>query len=104
MRTLIVLFALCTAACATPGDIYASEVDASATTPKALAEVSQCIQLRWAEAPITGPGGKTVFLSKNGFGQTLGMLSLSPTPTGTLAEWRQTGQQLLGGNDWRKCI
>lgn len=104
MRNITIILLSLLGGCATPGDIYASEVDASATSPKPLAEVSQCIQLRWAEAPITAPGGKLTFPNKNGFGQVLGLLTLTPVEAGTLVEFRKTGQLMLGANDWKKCL
>lgn len=103
MRNLIALSALVLAACATPGDIYLSEVDLSEVSPKSVAEISQCLQLRWAEAPLTTPDGKATFPMKNGYGQTLGLVSLTPTEGGTLIELRKTGQLMIGGKDWRHC-
>lgn len=104
MRNAIGLLALGLAACATPGDIYSSEVDLSETSPKSVSEISQCLQLRWAEAPLTTPDGKATFPMKNGYGQTLGLLSLSPVEGGTLIELRKTGQMLFGGQNWRACL
>jgi hypothetical protein len=104
MRNLIAIAALLLASCATPQDIYSSEVDVAETTAKPLAEISQCLQLRWAEAPITAPDGKLNFPMKNGYGQVLGMLTLTPVPDGTLIELRKTGQLAIGGENWRACI
>lgn len=103
MRTFI-LAALLVAGCATPSDIYSSEVDLSETTARPLAEVSQCLQLRWAEAPITAPDGKLSFPMKNGYGQVLGMLTLTAVSDGTLLELRKTGQLMMGAQNWRTCI
>lgn len=104
MRNLIALLTVGLAACATPTDIYSSEVDLSETSPKPLAEVSQCLQLRWAEAPITAPDGKLNFPMKNGYGQVLGLVTLTPIPEGTLLELRKTGQLMIGGQNWRGCL
>lgn len=103
MKHLIVIAALALTGCATPGDIYASEVDKSEVSPKSVAEISQCLQLKWAEAPITAPDGKLSFPMKNGYGVVLGLLTLSPHEQGTLIELRKTGQMLIGGQSWRKC-
>lgn len=104
MRNLIAFLAVALAACATPTDIYSSEVDLSETSTKPLAEVSQCLQLRWAEAPITAPDGKLSFPMKNGYGQVLGLVTLTPIPEGTLLELRKTGQLMIGGQNWRGCL
>ena len=104
MKFAAACFALLLSACATPAAIYRSEVDKTATTSKSLAEVSQCLQLRWALAPIVTPDGKTNFPMKNGYGQTLGMLTLTDNGTGTLIELRKTGQMVFGGGDWKKCL
>jgi len=104
MRNAVALLTLGLAACATPGDIYSSEVDLSETSAKPLAEISQCLQLRWAEAPLTTPDGKTAFPMKNGYGQTLGLLTLTPADGGTLVELRKTGQLMIGGQNWRNCL
>jgi hypothetical protein len=104
MRNLIAFLAVALAACATPTDIYSSEVDLSVTSAKPLAEVSQCLQLRWAEAPITAPDGKLSFPMKNGYGQVLGLLTLTAVPEGTLVELRKTGQLMMGAQNWRECL
>lgn len=104
MRYLLATLPLLLSACATPGDIYASGVDTSEISEKPLAEISQCLQLRWAEAPLQTPDGKTTFPLKNGYGQTLGLLSLSPVEQGTLVELRKTGQLMIGGENWRRCL
>lgn len=103
-KPLVLIAALAAASCATPGDIYASEVDLSETSSRPLAAVSRCLQLRWAEAPITAPDGQLSFPMKNGHGQVLGMLTLTSVPEGTLIELRKTGQMLFGGQDWLKCV
>jgi hypothetical protein len=103
MRNSIVIAALLLAACATPMDIYSSEIDIAETSPKPIGEISQCLQLRWAEAPITGPDGKLSFPMKNGYGQVLGLLTLTTVPGGTLLELRKTGQLAIGGENWRAC-
>lgn len=103
MNRAILVLALLASACATPGDIYASDVDLSERSTKSVSEISQCLQLRWAEAPITAPDGKLSFPMKNGYGQVLGMLTLSPIEGGTLIELRKTGQMLFGGQNWRSC-
>lgn len=103
MRKIILLFSLL-GACATPTDIYSSPIDISATSAKPIAEVSQCLQLRWAEAPITAPDGKISFPMKNGYGQVLGLLTLTTVPEGTLLELRKTGQLAIGGENWRACV
>ena len=104
MRKLAIALAVLAGGCATPTQIYSSEVDKREVSSKSISEVSQCLQLRWAEAPITGPDGKLSFPMKNGYGQVLGMLTLTEQGSGTLIELRKTGQMLFGGRDWSKCV
>lgn len=103
MKQLGIAALLALSACATPSQIYSSEVDISDVSAKPISDISQCLQLRWAIAPITAPDGKLSFPMKNGYGMVLGMLTLTPQTNGTLIELRKTGQMLAGGQDWRKC-
>ena len=52
---------------------------------------------------ITATDGKLSFPMKNGYGQVLGFLTLTPQGNGTLLELRKTGALMIGGNGWKKC-
>ncbi len=103
MRNIAIGLTALVAACATPADIYSSEIDLAETSAKPIDEISQCLQLRWGSAPITAPDGKLTFPMKNAYDQVLGLLTLSPVENGTRLELRKTGQMIFGGQDWRKC-
>jgi hypothetical protein len=104
MRFAVIVLAAAVGACATPQDIYKSEVDFDETTSKSVAEVSQCMQLRYGSAPITTPDGKTGFMMKNGFQQIFGVITLEPAESGTRIQVRKTGQAMINARDYRHCM
>ncbi|MDP3550607.1 MAG: hypothetical protein Q8R81_09440 [Novosphingobium sp.] len=104
MRSAFLILTIALSACATPQDIYNGEVDFDEVTAKPMAEVSQCMQLRYASAPITTPDGKIGFAIKNGFQQVLGLITLEPAKSGTRIQVRQTGQAIINARDYRNCM
>lgn len=98
----VVLAAAALAGCASVSDMYASPVDATVVSPKPLQEVSSCLQLKYATAPLVAPGGETMLLLKNIQQVTIGILTLSTVPEGTKIEMRRS-RSVGALGDWRSC-
>lgn len=102
MNRAAVIACLSLSACASVGDLYGSGVDETFTSTKPIATVSSCLQVKYATAPITTPGGETTFIMKNAQQAPLALLTLTVVPEGTRIDMRRANAINILGN-WRSC-